>query len=177
MRLKRLLSRLDHFEEVVANLCLASLVLILAAQVFFRYVLQTGITWSEEVSRFCFVWFVYISASLAAQKGRHIRVTVAIPLIPGGERVALLLADAIWVAFNLFVVAAGLLLVQRMLAHPVYSTALFLPLVYVYAVIPLAHALMTLRVVQRQWDAWRSGGTVLTEEVEIDRNGDKEGTP
>ncbi|MCW2309668.1 TRAP transporter small permease [Rhodobium gokarnense] len=175
MRLTRLFSLLDRFEEVVANLALASLVLILAAQVFFRYVLQTGITWSEEVSRFCFVWFVYISASLAAQKGRHIRVTVATPLIPGGERVALLLADAIWAAFNLFVVVAGILLIRRMIAHPVYSTALFLPLVYVYAVIPLAHALMTLRVVQRQWEAWRRGGSVLVEEVEIDRG--KDGAP
>ena len=163
--LARGLARLDGFELVVSNLCLASLVIVLAAQVFFRYVLHTGLSWSEEVSRFTFIWFVYLSASLAAQRGTHIRVTMFTRWFPGGERVALLLADAVWIVFNAFVVIAGVLLIQRTMRYPVYSTSLFMPLAAIYSVIPLAHALMILRIVQRQWLAWTRGVPIVAEQT------------
>lgn len=156
----------NRLELVLANLSLLILVLVLAAQVFFRYVLGVGLAWSEEISRFAFVWFVYISASLAAQRGTHIRVTVATGWVPGGPRVALLVADAIWVAFNAFVVVAGVLLLQRMFKYPSYSTSLFLPLAWVYVIIPIAHALMILRIVQRQVESWRHGVPVVAGEGE-----------
>lgn len=158
---KRLWRRLDHFELIVANLCLVSLVVVLTLQVVFRYVLSIGLGWSEEVSRFLLVAFVYVSASLAAQRGTHIRVTIALRLFPGGPRPALLLADALWVAFNAVVIVSGLLLLRQMLAYPVYSTSLFLPLAYIYAIIPVAHALMIARIVTRQWRAWRHGEPVI----------------
>ncbi len=161
----RLSRYLDRFELVFANLSLALLVIVLALQVFFRYALQTGLTWSEEISRFAFVIFVYISASLAAQRGTHIRVTLFIRWFPGGRSVALLLADAIWIVFNAFVVWAGILLFLRMLKFPVYSTALFLPLSWLYLIIPLAHALMILRIVQRQWMHWRYGTPIVADEA------------
>ncbi len=151
----RLFFHVSRLELILANTSLAVLVLVLAAQVFFRYVLHIGLSWSEEVSRFIFVWFVYISASLAAQRGSHIRVTLFARLLPVPERYVFLLADAIWIGFNAFVVAAGVLLISRTLQYPVYSTSLFLPLAYVYIVIPLAHALMILRIIERQWRAFR----------------------
>jgi len=160
----RLADFFGKFELVLANLSLLLLVLVLAAQVIFRYALDTGLSWSEEVSRFAFIWFVYISASLAAQRGTHIRVTLFCRMVPGGEKVSLLLADLIWIAYNVFVVVAGVLLIQRTLRFPVYSTSLFLPLAYVYAVIPLSHALMIVRIVERQWNAWRHGIPVVAGE-------------
>ncbi len=162
----RVVSAFDRFELVFANLSLALLVGILALQVFFRYVLETGLTWSEEISRFAFVWFVYISASLAAQRGTHIRVTLFIRWFPGGRHYALLLADAIWIVFNVFVVWAGILLIERTLRFPVYSTALFLPIAWIYLVIPLAHALMILRILQRQWNFWRHGIPIIADEAQ-----------
>lgn len=154
----------NNAELYIGNFSLALLVVILAMQVFFRYVLQTGISWSEEVSRFFFVWFVYISASLAAQKGSHIRVTILTRFFPGGQRYSLMLADAIWIIFNGFVAVSGVILLQRMMKHPVYSTSLFMPLAYIYTIIPVSHALMIVRIVQRQWIAWKKGTSVLSNE-------------
>jgi len=154
----------NNIELVLANLTLALLVVVLLAQVFFRYAVQMGLGWSEEVSRFAFIWFVYISASLAAQRGTHIRVTLFVRRFPGGERLALALADAIWIAFNAFVVAAGILLIQRTVKYPVYSTSLFLPMAYIYLIIPASHALMVLRILERQWACWRHGVSVIADE-------------
>ncbi|MEQ9241074.1 TRAP transporter small permease [Roseovarius indicus] len=161
----RLLSFVSRFELILANASLAALVLVLAAQIFFRYVLHIGLSWSEEISRFVFVWFVYISASLAAQRGSHIRVTLFARLLPVPDRFVFLLADLVWVVFNAFVVAAGVMLVTRTLKYPVYSTSLFIPLAYIYLVIPLAHALMILRILERQWRAWRYGEPLIANEA------------
>lgn len=169
--LARTLKAFDRFELVFSNLSLALLVVVLGMQVFFRYVLHTGLTWSEEISRFAFVWFVYVSASLAAQRGTHIRVTLFIRWFPGGRQYALLLADMIWIAFNACVVMAGVLLIHRTLKYPVYSTALFLPLAWIYLVIPLAHALMILRILQRQWNYWRHGVPVVASEADAEAAG------
>jgi len=49
------------------------------------------------------------------------------------------------------------MLVQRTLTFPVYSTSLFLPLAYVYMIIPIAHALMIFRIIERQYQSWRYG--------------------
>lgn len=163
----RILSAVGRFELIVSNLTLAMLVLVLAAQIFFRYVLHIGLSWSEEISRFAFVWFVYISASLAAQRGSHIRVTLFARLLPINERIVFLIADIIWIIFNAFVVAAGILLIQRTLKYPVYSTSLFLPLAYIYTVIPVAHALMIIRIIERQWRSWKEGIPLIAGEAEV----------
>ncbi|MBW8637829.1 TRAP transporter small permease [Hoeflea sp. WL0058] len=167
--MNRILSAAGRFELVVSNLSLALLVVVLAAQIFFRYVLHVGLSWSEEVSRFAFVWFVYISASVAAQRGAHIRVTLFARLLPVNERLTFLLADIIWIIFNTFVVWAGILLIQRTLTYPVYSTSLFLPLAYIYTVIPLAHALMIVRIVERQWRSWKHGVPLIAGEDAANR--------
>ncbi|MBZ8135165.1 TRAP transporter small permease [Afifella sp. IM 167] len=146
---------LEQAELWISNLCLAGLVVVLALQVFFRYGLELGLSWSEEVSRFLFIWFVYISASLAARAGTHVRVTAFVEMLPrAASRATKVAADLVWIAFNAIVVVSGVLLFWRMLQYPVYSTSLLLPLSWIYLVIPLAHLMMIARILQRlgRWD-------------------------
>lgn len=143
---------LNNLERNISNFCLATLVVVMALQVFYRYVLQIGLSWSEEVSRFLFIWFVYVSASYAVQMGTHIRVSFFVDLLPDGvARLVKILSDLLWITFNLAVVISGILLVRSMVEYPVYSTSLVFPLAIIYIVIPLAHTLMIVRIVQALW--------------------------
>ena len=156
MKLSRVL---DGAELSISNLCLAGLVIVLALQVVFRYGLSIGLSWSEETSRFLFIWFVYVSASLAARAGTHVRVTAFVEIVPEPARHWVrVAADLIWIAFNLLVITSGIMLFYRMLHYPVYSTSLLLPLSYIYLVIPVAHALMIFRIIQRLGD-WKADTT------------------
>ena len=38
-------------------------------QVFFRYVLNASLSWSEELTRLLFVWLTFLGFGLAAQRG------------------------------------------------------------------------------------------------------------
>jgi C4-dicarboxylate transporter, DctQ subunit len=154
---------LENLERNVSNITLSALVVVLALQVFFRYVLQIGLSWSEEVSRFFFIWFVYLSASYAVQAGTHIRVSLVVDLLPApAQRFVRVLSDLLWIGFNAIVIVSGIQLIATMVAHPVYSTSLLLPLSVIYVIIPLSHALMIIRILQCYWNGtgtWRTPGS------------------
>lgn len=158
----RLRPMLENFERNISNICLTALVVVLALQVFFRYVLQIGLSWSEEVSRFFFIWFVYLSASYAVQAGTHIRVSLGVDLLPDRlKRPARMLSDLLWIGFNMIVIVSGVQLIATMVRYPVYSTSLLLPLSAIYVIIPLSHALMIVRILQSYRDGvgtWRPPG-------------------
>ena len=51
------------------------MVFCLGSRVFFRFVLNASLTWSEELSRFAFIWLVCMGAVLGAKERIQIRVT------------------------------------------------------------------------------------------------------
>jgi C4-dicarboxylate transporter, DctQ subunit len=148
---------MNNLEKCVANMCLAFLVILLGAQVFARYVLHEGISSSEELSRFSFIWFVYISGSLAAQTGKHIRVTVCIDLLPKSwRRYFVWLSDALWLCFNFIIIISGFILLKIMLTNPMYSASLYISMAWIYAIIPIAHVFMSIRIIQGYYNTFRS---------------------
>jgi TRAP-type C4-dicarboxylate transport system permease small subunit len=52
-----------HFLKVVIALCLAAMVVLVFGNVVLRYVLNMGITLSEEVSRWLFVYLTFLGRS------------------------------------------------------------------------------------------------------------------
>ena len=47
---------------------------VVAAQVFFRYVLNHSLFWSEELARYILVWLTFLGASVAYRRGTHPRI-------------------------------------------------------------------------------------------------------
>ncbi|MEK8025114.1 TRAP transporter small permease [Pseudaquabacterium rugosum] len=73
-------------EAVLAALLLA-MVLMVFGNVVLRYAFNGGITVSEELSRFCFVWLVFIGAVVAMREGAHLGMdTLVARLAPRGQR-------------------------------------------------------------------------------------------
>ncbi|RWI88927.1 TRAP transporter small permease subunit [Mesorhizobium sp.] len=67
----RTVSTLVLLTYVVACTLLLLLVVVLSLQVFYRYVLQAPLAWSEEAARFALVWLSMTAACLAAHNGDH----------------------------------------------------------------------------------------------------------
>ena len=60
----------------VAKLMMIVMVLIIFASVVLRYVFNTGLMWSEEVSLLLAVWFIFIAMSLGVKQKLHINITL-----------------------------------------------------------------------------------------------------
>ena len=55
-------------ERAVISGLMASIVLLTLAQVLFRYVLNSPLGWSEELSRYAFVWVTFVGAAVLLRR-------------------------------------------------------------------------------------------------------------
>lgn len=54
----------------------------LLAGVFFRYVVQDSLAWSDEVAMLCFSWMTLLAAALLVREGGHVRVELIESALP-----------------------------------------------------------------------------------------------
>jgi TRAP-type C4-dicarboxylate transport system permease small subunit len=73
---------------------LALMVILVFGNVVLRYGFNSGITFSEEVSRFLFMWVVFIGAVLTLRDNAHLGVHMITKLLPHtGKKVCKLISD------------------------------------------------------------------------------------
>ena len=61
-----------------------ALTVVVSYQVFSRYVdFVPRFLWTEEVSRFCFIWVVLLGAAVAVREGTHFTIDVLPQSMPG----------------------------------------------------------------------------------------------
>lgn len=65
---------LMRIEQIVSVMLLATIVVTMGAQVIWRYVLQSPLSWSEEVARLAMIWLTFIAAGFVSAKHQHIAV-------------------------------------------------------------------------------------------------------
>ena len=120
---------------------MAVMVVTLAIQVFFRFVIKDPPPWTEELARYVFVWITFVGAAVAYRRGTHIVVDTILHLLPARVRAVLA-----WVVDGLVFVALAVLLVQGLgivqATSNVRATMLQVPMSVVYAAIPVSAALM-----------------------------------
>jgi len=115
-------------------------------QVVARYVFNQPPAWTEEVARFCQVWIILLTSSIAIRKGSHLAVDYLGPALPPGARRAVALLTGALVALYAAVVAIwGIRLV--FIGSLQTSPALQLNMAWVYLVFPLAGGLMLLEAI------------------------------
>ena len=146
---KRFFQIMDQAESYICQALLSFFVVILFLQIFLRICFDYVIPWSEEISRFSFVWFVFFGAAYASRLAAHNRVTIQFKLFPPiVGNISMFIADIIWIGFNIVMVVKSIDVVQGLGEFPYTSPALGWSMAYVYWVFPITFALMTLRIIQ-----------------------------
>ncbi len=148
--MKRFLKRFfDNMELYVCQVLLCVFVTLLFVQVVLRVGFNHGYAWIEELSRFAFVWFVFLGAAYGARKSAHNRVTVHLKKLPPLWRNAIhLLGDGVWIAFNTLMTVKSIEVIRSMFEFTYFSPALDWSMAYLYLIFPIAFSLMTIRIIQ-----------------------------
>lgn len=152
MKKKSILSQFtniyNNLEEYLLIISLVCNVLLVFLQVIMRTVFKNSLTWSEELSRYIFIWQIWLGASTALKYNEHIRVTLIYSFMKSEKLKAVigLAADFIWFLFCAYMVLNGKELLVSMVARNAASSGLQLPLVYVYMAFPIASFLVCLRL-------------------------------
>ncbi len=149
---KALIHIWNNLEEYLCGTLLMAIVTLLMVQVVFRYGSGKTVAWIEEVTRFAFLYLVYLAASCVTAKNLHIRVTAQLKLLPRRVQIGLLaFTDAVWLAFCLITVWVGVQFLLKMQSRPMISGALMLDMRYVYFSVPFAFTLQSIRLIERWW--------------------------
>lgn len=141
----RLLARLSIWLILLAAVVMIGSLLL---GVFFRYVVQSSLSWSEEVAILGFTWVVLLTASLGVREDSHVRITLIDDILPAKPRWALaqliLLAIA---AFGLVMVWTGYTFIEFTLGQ--VSPAVQYPSWLMNSAVPVSGALITVHALAR----------------------------
>ena len=135
----------DHLEVLLTVVAGAAFVLIgalIIGQVFFRYVLAAPPVWTEELTRYVFVWLAWLSAAVVFRKGQHVTIDAISGFLSETVRfwhdIAIRL---ICIAFLIFLLKYGWEVTAFTRSR---SAALSIPMTYVYASAAVGSAVMLL---------------------------------
>lgn len=135
-----------RWERRTAVALLVVTVVIVILQVFYRYVLNSSLSWSEEAARYLFIWAAVLGFSSCIESGRLFRFEMlAAHLPPAGKRVCALLYFAAAAALVWVLVVNGSLLAWHTLQQT--SPAMGLPMAVPYAALPVGGLLMALHFI------------------------------
>lgn len=155
---KYLIMPVHYFEEIVLSCMMAYFVFATAAQVIARYVLKVSAPWAEETARYVFIWMTFLGAAYAAKTGSHIRVDILESALGRHGAAVRHGASLLFLVFLVIMAAAGVKICADMLARPQFSTVLHIPMVWVYAALPVGMTLTVVRTLQRMYREIRKKG-------------------
>lgn len=81
--------------DVLIAFCLALMVLMVFGNVVLRYIFNSGIAVSEELSRWLFVWMTFLGAIVALKEHGHLGTDMLVSRLPRGGKIACLLASQV----------------------------------------------------------------------------------
>ncbi len=84
--------QLTKLTEAALAALLLGMVLMVFGNVVLRYAFNSGISVSEELSRFFFIWLTFIGAVLAAHEGAHLGVDMLLTRLSRKGRIVCLVA-------------------------------------------------------------------------------------
>lgn len=146
----------DNLEEYACAGLVAVMIMCLILQVFMRFLFGSALAWSEELSRYAFLWSVYVGAALAVKRDAHVRITAQFMKMGTQKRLFFrMVCDAVWLGFNIFLVMQSIEVIRDGLEFPEMSPTLGVTKAYVEMIIPFGFALMSWRIIERYYADWK----------------------
>ncbi len=160
----RTLKWLDkHAETVIMVALLVLMCVLMLTQVFMRRVMGQTLSWSEEVTRYFFVWSVFLSISLTLRKKSAMKLDLALMLLPRPlKNPMMLLAQISMLAFFIYMSKVAFQLVWNMKQT---SATLGISLKWVYASTVIGFILAVVRLVQLIIDKVRTFSVIENDEI------------
>ncbi|MBA4256949.1 MAG: C4-dicarboxylate ABC transporter permease [Polaromonas sp.] len=104
--LDRFIDRYCQLLSILMTFTLAGMVIMVFGNVVMRYAFNSGITESEELSRWAFVWLIFMGATVALRERAHMGTDMLVIMLPKPlQQVCLFVAYALmlfatWIMFK-----------------------------------------------------------------------------
>jgi TRAP-type C4-dicarboxylate transport system permease small subunit len=142
--MKRLLELGTSLYRGVLTVMTVALFIIVGVSVFTRYCLNSSLGWSDELSRFIFIWVTFLGAAYAYGLDEHIGLDFVVDRIRSDR------ARTVVRLFGEIAIGAVILVItwhgwEVAFSATNLSPALDIPMTWVYIVVPLTGCLMVVQ--------------------------------
>lgn len=131
--------QLQRLENSVIAVCFIVMCIAEFAQVVNRNLVGAGISWFDELARYCMVYLTLLATEAGLRDGSQIAVTAVTdhcpPLV---KRILQLIVKLVIVGFSLMIFVTSFTIIQTQLNSGQISAGLGIPMVIPYAILPIA---------------------------------------
>ncbi len=140
----------ENLEEMLMVLMLAAMAVIMGIQVFSRYILGVSLSWSEEITRYLFIWSAFLSVSLCTRKCISIKIDQFIKFFPKrGEAAFKLVNLTISFIYFAYLIPYSFAYLKSTIASGQVSPACGIPMYFIQAAPLVCFSLTGIRLIQR----------------------------
>ena len=139
--LSKFFDAVDLLENILCGGTLICLLFVVLLQVACRP-LHLKVTWTEETTRFFFLWMMFMAGAAGFNRAESSRVVILVNLFPRPlQKLCTLLYYVVTFAFFAFMVYYGIQLTMQKFALREMATAVAIPMGFIMICVPLCGVL------------------------------------
>lgn len=149
--MKKVCRWLDNsLEETLMVVSLILMTIIMGIQVFSRYVLGASPSWSEELTRYLFVWAGFLSVSYCTKRCISIKIEQFVAMFPKRRKAVFKLVNHTFeLIFFFYLIPFAVKYLISAVESGQVSPACHIPMYYVQAAPLVSFVLVAIRIMQR----------------------------
>ena len=138
-----------HFEEAFIGFLLFVISFSIIAQVIMRYVFNAALPWPEEISRYALVMLCFMTVGYCTSHRSSLKIDTVLVLLPLSKQLLVTIAcNFVQLFLYAYLCYAGCLVTRDAFANNNVTSALGIPLGYIYSVALFGLLVAILRLVQ-----------------------------
>lgn len=131
--MQKLSKSIEALLNFAIAISLAFMAILVFGNVVLRYAFNSGITWSEEMARFLFIWLVFLGSIAALKDNEHLGVDTLVKRLPMRWKKVVYVISNLLILYTLWLVLDGSVKMTE-LNMDSQAPATGLPLSYVYGI-------------------------------------------
>lgn len=139
---------LSFFEEWTLFITVMAALIALFFNVVLRYGFNYSLAWSEELVREVIIYTTFIGCCAAVKNGSMIKIDATVQLFPKLKTPLMFFSNTATLIFSVLLVYYGTELAAMQVRTFQKTIILQIPLVYLYAILPLTGVIMFIRTIQ-----------------------------
>jgi len=149
--MKKIWKWLDHYlEEYILAILLLAMAVIMGIQVFSRFVLKESLSWTEELTRYLFIWAGFLSVSYCSKRCISIKIEQFVARFSRRTKAIIKVVNhTCELAFFFYMIPFAWSYMMSAVESGQVSPALSIPMYYVQAAPFVSFVLVAFRILQR----------------------------
>ena len=148
--INRVFYGVDRIMDWFLGLVMTVMLVVVTLQVWYRFVLNDPLSWSEELARYLFVWISFIGSAVGVRMNVHLGIDLIEKIMtPTGHKILSVVVNLLVQIFLVIVIYWGVKILSVVRFQT--SASMGIPMTYPYLAVPVGSALMLLNSLRNTW--------------------------